>query len=132
MEFCATLITNIARRLVCMGALLTLLAVGIDPSVQQTISIRTRMVQTIYEATVPRARYWMDFHDDGDEEASPTIKTLFALYAGLFSTPPNLVQTSQMSYHLALLGTVTSQYSNPWPFATAAKRLPIPSRRIVL
>jgi hypothetical protein len=45
-----------SRRLACMGALLTLLAVGIDPTVQQAIVIRTRHVVDARQAQLPRAQ----------------------------------------------------------------------------
>ncbi|KZM24552.1 hypothetical protein ST47_g4323 [Ascochyta rabiei] len=45
-----------SRRLACLGAALTVLAVGIGPAVQQTIVIETRSTLTRHPATIARAR----------------------------------------------------------------------------
>jgi hypothetical protein len=43
---------------VCLGAVLTILAVGIDPAVQQTIVVETRLVPTTHSATIDRAQFY--------------------------------------------------------------------------
>jgi hypothetical protein len=78
----------------CIGALLMILAIGIDPTVQQTIVIRTRQIKVQQRATVPRAMafqqytaYTMEISNEGSKSAkmrTPTSPLMGAAYSGLF------------------------------------------------
>ena len=88
-------LTDPIRRLACMGALLTILAIGIDPTVQQTVVVRTRQVDARQRATVPRAQAFAQFTAYTSQPDSirnsgfatmrlPTSALMGAIYSGLF------------------------------------------------
>ncbi|KAJ8113758.1 hypothetical protein OPT61_g4181 [Boeremia exigua] len=49
-----------AQRLACLGAGLIILAVGVGPTVQQTIVVGTRSIPTTQPASIPRARSFIN------------------------------------------------------------------------
>jgi hypothetical protein len=74
------------RRLACLGALLTVLAIGMDPSVQQTIVVRTRMVDSMQETRIPRSQYFVQYSDyETGTVSQPVLGLVGALYNGLYS-----------------------------------------------
>lgn len=81
--------TNI-RRLVCVGALLSILAIGIDPTLQQTIVIRTRDIDAEQQATLPRAQSFLEYTYSAEDSRYtkagsfvPTSAMAGAMYSGL-------------------------------------------------
>jgi hypothetical protein len=69
-----------------MDSLLVILAIGIDPIVQQSIIVRNRMVESKQEVTLPRSQYFVNFSNIDQLGYPPTTTTIGALYSGLFST----------------------------------------------
>jgi hypothetical protein len=73
-----------------MGALLTLLAVGIDPTMQQAISIRTRHEVDVRQAHIPRAQSFIQFTTSmaaGDSLSLwflPTTAMVGSVYSAMF------------------------------------------------
>lgn len=89
-----------ARRLACMGALLIVLAIGIDPTVQQTITIQTRMIKSEDLATLPRAQTYLEYDEVIDRNGTrrrrpvPTIDIAGAMYSGLFKRTKQIQTTN--------------------------------------
>ncbi|OAK99218.1 hypothetical protein IQ06DRAFT_378133 [Phaeosphaeriaceae sp. SRC1lsM3a] len=79
-----------ARRLVCVGALLSVLAIGIDPTLQQTVVIRTRDIDAKQQATLPRAQSFLEYTYSAEDSRYnksgsyvPTSAMAGAMYSGL-------------------------------------------------
>jgi hypothetical protein len=80
-----------------MGALLTLLAVGIDPTVQQAIAIRTRNKDDVRQAHIPRAQSFVQFGSSeiaGDRNIWPTSSFMGFIFSAIFSGPSQVGKTS--------------------------------------
>jgi hypothetical protein len=69
-----------------MDALLTLLAVGIHPTVQQSIAIRTRNEVNVRQAHIPRAQSFIQwtFASLRGGGIVPTASMVGSLYSGMF------------------------------------------------
>ena len=71
-----------------MGALLTLLAIGIDPTVQQAIVVRMRHVESSEEARLPRAQSFTQYDtsiaDAGTGDFQPAAALAGLAYSGIF------------------------------------------------
>ena len=70
-------------------------AIGIDPIVQQSITVRTRMVESKQEATVPRSEFYIT--NISIATTLPTRATLGGVYAGLFFAGGNATSDESMS-----------------------------------
>ncbi|KAH6616384.1 hypothetical protein C7974DRAFT_379303 [Boeremia exigua] len=75
------------RRLACVGALLTLLAVGIEPTVQQAITIQAHRDNALQQAYVPRAQNFLQIASPNSSSMEPSVPTnsmIGTLFNGLF------------------------------------------------
>ena len=87
------------RYVASIGALITILALGVDPIVQQTISIKTRQAISTAPASLSRAQSFLQYDDLGTKTFKPYdedngISIMFslplpemvgAMFAGMFS-----------------------------------------------
>jgi len=69
-------------QIACFGALITILALGIDPTIQQSIAVKTRMRDSTMIATIPRAQNFLTY-EYLDYVWLPTRAMIGAMYAGL-------------------------------------------------
>lgn len=82
---------KILSQVACLGALLTILAVGVDPTIQQTLVVRTRMRDTMEDAYIPRSQSYL-IRDLTEQVVTysldlyPTPGMIGAMYGGLFSS----------------------------------------------
>jgi hypothetical protein len=85
-------LTQAIRRLACIGALLTIVAIGIDPTMQQTLVIRQRMSESSLAASLPRAQGYLQGKSpvkiaDGKLVYVPPAAMAGAMYSGLIREP---------------------------------------------
>jgi hypothetical protein len=99
----------VPRRLVCVGALLSILAIGIDPTLQQTVVIRTRDIDAKQQATLPRAQSFLEYTYSAEDSRYtkarsfvPTSAMAGAMYSGL------LVDTSDSHIGYAQQGVAAN------------------------
>ncbi|KAG8532459.1 uncharacterized protein KY384_002336 [Bacidia gigantensis] len=88
-----------AQYVASIGALITVLALGIDPIIQQTISIKTREVNVTTPAHIGRAQSFLSYDDspskvfdpyNGAEVMTlPLSDMLGAMFAGMFAVGPD-------------------------------------------
>ena len=82
-------LANAPSQVACLGALLTILAIGIDPTMQQTLIVRTRMRETMEDAYIPRSQSYL-VRDLTEKvityslDLYPTPGMMGAMYSGLF------------------------------------------------
>lgn len=74
----------------CVGALLSILAIGIDPTLQQTVVVRTRDIDANQQATLPRAQSFLEYTYSAEDSRYtkagsfvPTSAMAGAMYSGL-------------------------------------------------
>lgn len=77
------------KQLACVGALLTILSIAIDPTVQQSIVIRTRMIESPQSATIPRALYYVA-HSHQQLGDFPQPGFAGAVFGGLYQSAVNV------------------------------------------
>lgn len=89
-SFCDHVAKTGIRHLVCVGALLSVLAIGIDPTLQQTVVIRTRDIDAKQQATLPRAQSFLEYTYSAEDSRYnksgsyvPTSAMAGAMYSGL-------------------------------------------------
>ncbi|KAI9734350.1 MAG: hypothetical protein M1834_002456 [Cirrosporium novae-zelandiae] len=75
-----------ARHIASLGALITILAIGIDPLLQQMTSIETRHADTS-KATLGRAQSFLQYDSGESFGGDMTFDMLGALYSGIFTKP---------------------------------------------
>jgi hypothetical protein len=75
---------HVIRHVACLGALITILAIGIDPFVQQVISVKTRNVTSNYPPTLDRAQSFLQW-DESSIGNVVTFDMLGAIYSGIFA-----------------------------------------------
>lgn len=75
--------------LVSVGALVTVLALGMEPALQQVQTYTVRTVESPAKASLPRVTNYTDLGQDGTEFAMPILgtSTRGAVYSGLYSSP---------------------------------------------
>jgi hypothetical protein len=84
---------HVIRHVACLGALITILATGIDPFVQQVILVETRNATSNHSPTLGRAQSFLQWEDSFEADTEVTFDMLGAMYSGIFadSGGPNKV-----------------------------------------
>lgn len=78
-----------------MGALITLLAIGIDPTVQQAIIIRTRYLESEQHASLPRGKSFLQYESGfAPTTFAPPASLVGLLYSGMFLRSSGNLKTS--------------------------------------
>lgn len=74
--------------LVSVGALVTVLALGMEPALQQVQTYAVRTVESVAQASISRVANYTDLSQDGTESALPILGTSVrgAVYSGLYSS----------------------------------------------
>jgi len=81
------------RRVACLGALITVLSFGINPMLQQLITIRTRPVDSTAQASLGRAQTFLQADEpatiamSADDSSIPMPDMIGAMFQGIFFKP---------------------------------------------
>ena len=83
------MLTQHYRSTAGIGAVLTILAIGIGPTVQQMITIQSRLTDSPQAASIGRAQSYLQSGQAETvfEESLPTTEMIGAIYSGMFFSP---------------------------------------------
>ena len=80
-------LTSKTRRLVCIGALLTVIAIAVDPTMQQAITVDVRQEYDPRPARLPRSQSFFDIAMQGTQDHFfwvPTTSMVSYIFTGMF------------------------------------------------